>query len=110
MSDRTPENLIQDIIDFCQETIQYVEGVDLDDFLEDKQRQRAVERTLELIGEVANRLGDDRPQIGIPWDQVISLRVLLAHVYGKIDPVNIYRTATRDVSELLEEIIKARDA
>ena len=66
--------------------------------------QRAVERTIELIGEAANQLGDERPPIDVPWDQIARLRIMLAHVYHKIDPRILHETATRDVPRLLRAL------
>lgn len=97
---RRDEDLLRDLIDLCRETGDHLKGVDLEDFLESKALQRAVERTLELIGEAANQLGGARPPIDVPWDRIARLRIILAHVYHKVDPRILFATATREVPRL----------
>jgi uncharacterized protein with HEPN domain len=98
---RHPSDLLSDLISLCRETIGYVEGVDVEDFLTDSALQRAIERTLELIGEVSNQLGSDRPAIDVPWDKIVRLRIVLAHAYHKIEPRILHETATTEVPKLL---------
>lgn len=104
MSPKHVEDLFQDLEDLCRETLEYVRGLELEEFLESKPVQRSVERTLELIGEVATRLGTDRPDVGVPWEKLVRLRILLAHAYQKVDPRLLYGTATVSVPELLKAL------
>ena len=104
MSARKSEDLLQDLVDLCRETIDHVSGVDVEEFLGSRGLQRIVERTLELIGEAARQLGDRRPAIDVAWDQITRLRVLLAHVYHKVDARILHEAATREVPHLLAEL------
>lgn len=101
LSPRNPKDLEEDLIDLCRETVEHLRGVDLEEFLESKALQRAIERTLELIGEAANQLGENRPKIDVPWDQITRLRIVLAHVYHKVEPRILFQTATHEVPRLL---------
>lgn len=101
---RRPEDLLQDLVDLCRETAEHLRGVDIEEFLESRQLQRAIERTLELIGDAANQLGTARPAIDVPWDHIARLRILLAHVYHKVDPRILFETASRDVPRLLRAL------
>lgn len=82
--------------------------MDIEDYLASKTLQRAVERTLELIGEAASQLGGARPKIAVPWDDIIALRIVLAHVYNKVEQRLLYRTATQDVPKLLAALNAAK--
>lgn len=108
MSGRRREDLEDDLIDLCRETADHLRRVDLEDFLESKALQRAIERTLELIGEAANQLGADRPRIDVPWNQIARLRIVLAHVYHKVEPRILFQTATEDVPRLLRALERHR--
>lgn len=93
-----------DLIDLCREALGYVEGISLSSFRRDKGLQRAVERTLELIGEVVRQLGDDVPDVGVPWERVKGMRVILAHAYHKVDAAVVYAAATREVATMLQAL------
>ena len=56
MSKRTPDLLIQDIIESAQKILEYTNGLTYDDFKSDSMRVDAVIRNFEIIGEAANRL------------------------------------------------------
>ena len=56
MSKRTPDLLIQDIIESAQKILEYTNGHTYDDFKSDSMRVDAVIRNFEIIGEAANRL------------------------------------------------------
>lgn len=106
MSGRKPSDLVQDILDLCDETASYLEDVDLEEFLKSRALQRTVERTLELIGEAATRLGPDRPKIGVPWEPVMRLRIILAHLYDKVNPEMLFETATKGIHDLRRALEK----
>ena len=56
MSKRTPQLLVQDILDRCHKIIEYTESMTYDDFVKDSKTIDAVNRNFEIIGEAANRL------------------------------------------------------
>lgn len=58
MSKRTPDLLIQDIIESAQKILDYTIGLTYDEFKADSMRVDAVIRNFEIIGEAANRLPD----------------------------------------------------
>jgi uncharacterized protein with HEPN domain len=58
MSKRTPDLLIQDIIESAQKILDYTIGLTYDEFKADSMRVDAVIRNFEIIGEAANRFPD----------------------------------------------------
>lgn len=76
---------------------------DLAAFLDDIVLLRAIERSVEIIGEAARRVStayqSAHPEI--PWREIIGQRNLLAHEYGQIDHALLYKTATDDIPELI---------
>ena len=104
MSTRHRDDLVADLVSLCRECNSYVAETSLSDFLADRGRIRAVERTLELIGEVAHQLGSDVPNVDAPWEKVRRLRILLAHVDHKVDAAILYETARQSVPKLLETL------
>ncbi len=102
MSGLPRDDLLDDLRQLADETAGYVALWTERQFLADKAKQRILERTLELMGEVATRLGDDAPDGEVDWQGLRDLRVILAHVYQRVDPRRLWIHATRDVPRLRE--------
>lgn len=66
----------------------------------------ALERTLEILGEAAGRVGDKgrRNFPSIPWRDVVRLRDLLAHHYHRIEPDQIWTIATESVPAVADAL------
>jgi uncharacterized protein with HEPN domain len=91
---------LADLAELAEEVAGYTAGWTAARFAADRGRQRMVERTLELMGEIATRLGHDAPDVGVDWQALRDLRVLLAHAYHRVDPRRLWVHATRDVPAL----------
>jgi uncharacterized protein with HEPN domain len=78
-------------------------GLSENQLLRDRIRVLALERSMELIGEAARRVSDEfrekHPEI--PWREMIGLRNILAHEYGRIDHARLYATAAKDLPGLI---------
>jgi len=95
-----------DMLAAAREASAVVEGITLDAFLQDRLRLRALERTLEPVGEAARRVSppcqSSNPEI--PWRSLIGQRNLLAHEYGRVNATLLHQTATVDVPLLIRSI------
>lgn len=92
-----------DMLEAAKEAITIIGNMDVQAFKQDKIRCRAVERTLEIIGEVARRISSEyqnkHPEI--PWRDMIGQRNILAHEYGQIDHGLLYKTIREDIPKLI---------
>ena len=72
----------------------------------DRIAQLAVERLLEIIGESAQAMSNAvrSAHPGVPWSDVIGLRVVLAHHYHRVDPGQVWTIATTEVPRLAEQL------
>lgn len=96
---------LADILACAEEVAGYLAGVDVDEFIEDRLRQRAVERVLTIIGEAANQLGEEtRAQIKQPWREIIRFRDKGIHAYDSLSPASLHRIATESVPRLAKAI------
>jgi len=81
-------------------------GLNLDDFLTDRLLQHGVVMALINIGESANslnkKLKEKHPHID--WQGITDLRNIAAHNYGGLRMPWIWKNATRDVPDLLEQV------
>lgn len=99
-----------DMLEFAREAVTFAHGRSRADLDLDRVFLRSLERVLELLGECARRISPMTRQAhpAIPWQDIIGMRNIIAHEYGKIDLDEIWRTVQRDAPQLvsaLEEIV-----
>jgi uncharacterized protein with HEPN domain len=99
---KDPLVYIDDIRDSIEAIKRYSAGLTKEDFLNSTEKQDAVYRRLEIIGEAANRLPDEfkkqYPQI--PWIKIVGMRNVLIHEYDSIDLDRVWETIQKDIPEL----------
>lgn len=75
-------------------------------YLADRVLLRAIERSVEIIGEAARRVSPPymaaHPEI--PSRKIIGQRNILAHEYGQIDDALLYKTAVEDIPVLILQL------
>ena len=105
---KDPLVYIDDIRDSIEAIKKYTAGLTREDFFSSSEKQDAVYRRLEVIGEAANRLPDefrDRYPL-IPWNKIVEMRNVLIHEYDSIDLDRVWETIQRDIREL-EDYMKS---
>jgi uncharacterized protein with HEPN domain len=87
MSKRTPELLLEDILESCHKIIEYTKDISFDIFVSDQKTVDAVIRNFEIIGEAANRLPDEYKDkhAEIDWFRIKGFRNRIVHDYFGID-------------------------
>lgn len=99
---RDVTDYIQDVLDSITDIEAFVKGFHLDTFRQDKRTVYAVIRALEIMGEavkhIPNTIRNENPDI--PWKQIAGMRDKLIHAYFGVNVVTVWKSATRDVSEL----------
>ena len=105
---KDPLVYIDDIRDSIEAIKKYTAGLTREDFFSSSEKQDAVYRRLEVIGEAANRLSDefrDRYPL-IPWNKIVGMRNVLIHEYDSIDLDRVWETIQRDIRKL-EDYMKS---
>ncbi len=91
-----------DMLQICEEIADLLKEHDEAAFHDNRLLQRAIERDVELVGETARTLSqvfrDAHPELA--WREIIGIRNILAHEYGRIDHALLYHTATDDIPAL----------
>lgn len=106
------ERLIQDYLNDILESIadirEFVAGMDLDAFIADRKTNKAVIRSLEVIGEAVSKIPDDiRSRYpDIPWQEMTGMRNRLIHEYFGVDLSIVWRTIEEDLKPLETDISK----
>jgi len=100
------EAILLDIAEAARLVPAFIEGMTKDAFLDDLKTQSAVLHQLMIIGEAVKRLSHEfraqNPEI--PWALIAGMRDHLIHGYDIVDWDEVWKTATRDVPDLLTKI------
>ena len=99
---KDPLLYIDDIRDSIEAVKRYTAGLTKEDFFNSTEKQDAVYRRLEVIGEAAIRLPDEfRNQYPrIFWSKIVGMRNVLIHEYDSIDLDRVWETIQKDIPEL----------
>ena len=98
---------LNDIIESIADINEFTAGMTRESFSTDKKTIKAVVRSLEVIGEAANKLPqhfrDRYPEIS--WQEIIGMRNRLIHEYFGVDLDIVWQTIEEDL-EPLENAVK----
>ncbi len=103
MSKRTPELLVQDMLDSCHKIMVYTQDMSYDDFIKDSKTIDAVIRNFEIIGEAASRLPESYKDIHpeIDWHRIRGFRNRIVHDYMGIDFEIVWAIRDQYLNELI---------
>lgn len=106
MSKRSPDLLIQDIIESAEKILEYTNGINYDEFKADSMRVDAVIRNFEIIGEAANRLPDEIKDniTEIDWHKIRGFRNRIAHDYMGINYFIVWQIKEEFLPYLINQL------
>lgn len=95
-----------DIVRAAEAVLLFISGLRREQFFEDIKTQSAVLYQLIVIGEAVKRLSMEfrRQHPEIPWGLIAGMRDHLVHGYDMVDWEEVWRTATKDIPELLGQL------
>ena len=90
---------IRHILDEITDIQKFIKNSNEEDFATNTMMQKAVIRSVEIIGEAANNITPSfHPQI--PWRKITGMRNKLIHDYFEIDLALVWQVATKDLKQL----------
>lgn len=97
-----------DIVEAARLAMEYVKSASQEAFLKDVQRQDAVVRRLEIIGEAARRISDETREAHpeVPWHQMVAMRNVMIHEYDDIDLPLVWETVRTSLPALMKSLEK----
>lgn len=106
MRDKFQTSLLADMRDSAAAICLYLQGIDKDGFYANGEKQDAVLRRLEIIGEAAGRISPEvqKDFPGIPFREIRGMRNIIAHDYGEVDLERVWETIAHDIPTLLEAL------
>jgi len=77
-----------------------------DDYAANRMMQRAIERSLEIVGEAANRLPKSFQAAHgeIDWGRVVGLRNVIIHCYDEVEDEQVWQIITVEVPRRLAQV------
>ncbi|OGE77757.1 MAG: hypothetical protein A2751_01735 [Candidatus Doudnabacteria bacterium RIFCSPHIGHO2_01_FULL_46_14] len=90
------------ILESINDIESFTANLDYEKFLTDKLHRLAIIRSLEIIGEAANKLSDDflKRYPSIPWHDVVGLRNRVIHEYFRINNRAVWQVIKHDLPKL----------
>jgi uncharacterized protein with HEPN domain len=106
MRDKFQTSLLVDMRDSAAAIVTYLNGVNREAFYANGEKQDAVLRRLEIVGEAAGRISPEvqREFPGIPFREIRGMRNIIAHDYGEVDLERVWETIAHDIPTLLEAL------
>lgn len=105
---------IQDAIDAMAKSMEFIEGMKYEDFVQDDKTIFAVIRAIEIIGESVKNIPDhvkkEYPEIS--WREMAGMRDKLIHGYFGVDERRVWKTVKEEIpplKPLFEDILKDLD-
>ena len=99
---------VRDIYGFILKINKFLESVSLEEFADNAEKQDAVIRNYEVMGEAVSRIRkefkDNNKQI--PWRNIKAMRNFLIHDYEEVDLELIFKSAKNDLPSLKIELEK----
>lgn len=106
MSKRSPQLLLEDILESCQRILAYTKELDFNSFVSDSKTVDAVIRNFELIGEAANLLPDNVKEEynSVDWIRIRGFRNRVVHHYFGVDMEIVWRIIEENIPRLSNDI------
>ena len=98
---------IEHILENIEDIESFTKNVNKKSFLENKEKQNAVIRSLEIIGEAVKNIPQSirAKYPKTPWKEIAGTRDKISHHYFGVDLVLIWKIVKENLSELKKEML-----
>ncbi len=102
---------VWDIVRWGERLARLLNGVTWDEYRGDEEKQVAVERCIEVIGEAARYFSNEfkRTHPEVPWRDIVQQRNVIAHGYFFLEHDRLWGVATVEVPRLLAQLAPLLD-
>ncbi len=106
MTKREPLTFIEHILESIRDIESFIAGVSKESFMKNKEKQSAVVRQIEIIGEASKNLSEDfkakYPEVS--WREIIGSRDKIIHHYFGVDLEIVWEIITINLPTLKKQI------
>ncbi len=95
-----------DMLLAAQDAEEFASGLTFRQFDQDRLRQHAIIKAIEIIGEAAASVSRETREHhpAIPWREIVGMRNRLVHAYFEVDVERVWETVQRDIPQLISLI------
>lgn len=106
MNRKNPKIFIADILESIERIEQYTKGKTEKEFFDDYEKQDAIMKRLEVIGEAVKNIPKEfkEKHSKIPWKKIAGMRDVLIHEYFGVIMERVWDTAKNDIPKLKKQI------
>lgn len=106
--ERQLQDYLNDIMESISDIKEFTKGMPYEDFTKDRKTIKAVVRSLEIIGEAANKIPQHIMEIysEIPWQEIVGMRNKIVHEYFGIDLDIVWQSIEEDLVPLEKTVRK----
>ncbi|MEK6921709.1 MAG: DUF86 domain-containing protein [Nanoarchaeota archaeon] len=97
---------VEHILESIHNIEDFMDGVTKEVFLKNKEKQSAVIRQIEIIGEAVKNIPSPfrKTHSDIPWGDIAGMRDKLMHQYFGVDLNTVWKVWTENIPELKQKI------
>ena len=97
---------LKHILDAISDTEDFIRGIEIQEFFENKEKQYAVLRALEIVGEATKNLSKELKarHREVPWKEISGIKDKLIHQYFGVNLQLIWETITNDLPKPEKQI------
>ena len=108
---KDPLIFIKHILESIKNIEDFMNGISKKHFLRNKEKQNAVIREIEIIGEAAKNIPANfrSKHTNIPWRDIAGMRDKLMHHYFGVNLETVWKVIKEDIPILENEILKIKD-
>lgn len=106
MKEKDPLLYLTHVLDSIELIQSYVRGVEFRSFLDDQEKQDAIVRRIEIMGEAVKNLPIDlrSAHTEVPWARIAGMRDKVIHDYMGVDPELVWTVATEMLEPLKHQL------
>jgi len=106
LSTKKDKAYLRHILDAVSDIKRFMEGLTKEEFFENKEKQYAVLRALEIIGEATKNLSKEMKakHSEIQWKDIAGMRDKLIHEYFGVNLNLVWETVKKNIPELEKQI------
>lgn len=95
------------ILDAISDVEKFTQNLSETEFFENREKQYAVLRALEIIGEASKNLSDElkAKNDNIDWRKIVGMRDKLIHAYFGVDLPLVWETVKKDLPQLKKQAV-----
>jgi uncharacterized protein with HEPN domain len=104
--EQSDASYLWDMLQAAREACGFVEGLSFAEYTRNRMLQLAVERSVEIIGEAANRVSPafQATHPDLPWSGMVAQRNVLVHDYADIEHMLLWSLVTEHLPPLITQL------